>query len=234
MARGARSTRSTTATSAATRGANGRPARRRGDSHLRAKPLAVARDRDSRCGGQCARVAGSGIGADRRRRRGLPPGHGQLRRRVLDRDRRVAPQPTLARGLRDRCPRLRSVPVPRGTLHPPRAALAVSLRARRSGRAGGGSRSPCGARAWSQVGACGLRPCARRPRDARAGRLPHPGIPLLRPARVRREHEDRCGDASLDRGVATRASRSGAPVRRPGSSVTLARRATRGARCRRT
>ena len=116
----------------------------------------------------------------------------------------------------------------------PGPALAVPLRARRSGRAGRGSRRPGGARAGSQVGARGLRPCARRPRDARARRLPHPGIALLRPARVRREHEDRCGDARLDRGVATRASRSGAPVRRPGSSVTLARRATRGARCRRT
>ena len=73
---------------------------------------------------------------------------------------------------------------------------------------------------------------SRRLGHARDRRVPHPGIALLRPSRVRREHGSR-RDARFDRRVAARVSRRRAPVRRPGRSVSSAR-ATKGARCRPT
>ena len=182
MARGSDVHAPRAAGSAPSRRADGRPARRRGDSHLRTEPVAVARNRGSRCGRQCVRLGSARLGTGRHRRGRRLPGHRQLRRRVLDRDGCVAAEPKHARRLPARRAHLRAVSAPRLALHPSGPALALPLRARRSGRAGRGSGHPCGSPARSQVGARGRRPCARRPRDARTRRLPHPGFAVLRPA----------------------------------------------------
>ena len=80
----------------------------------------------------------------------------------------------------------------------------------------------------------GLRPRSGRLGHARDRGVSHPGIALLRPPRVRGEHESRGGDAGIDRRVAARVSRGRAPVRRPDRSIRLTPRATKGARCRPT
>ena len=150
----------------------------------------------------------------------------------------VTGQPLRSRGARRRVlhrrARLRPFSTARNALHPSRPDLAVALRPRGSGRARRGSRCAriSGPRGAARPG--GLHPRTRRLGHARDRGVPHAGLALLRPSRVRREHESRRRDAGFDRRVAARVSRGRAPVRRPDRSIRLTPRATKGARCRPT
>ena len=79
-----------------------------------------------------------------------------------------------------------------------------------------------------------LRARRRRPRDARARRDHLAVQPVLRPPRVRGQHADDRGCSRIARRLPGRLPRQRASLRRPGGSVTLAGRSTKGVRCRPT